>query len=202
MNNDNDQYCTVDDLENFLLKDVSTGFEDQIEFWIRATTKLMDTMANRRLVAPVVGSGDVYETYYYNGDNTSYLLIDDCQSIQKVEISDTWGEDLEEIDTANYLALPKNAPHRAITLRNNIFTTGQQNIAITGNFGLFKTIPDDIRLACAIITAGIVNAQEKGANDKTSESIGNYSVSFKDKDDLTTFQNSVNTIMSYRKHQY
>lgn len=194
-----DQYCEKADIENILLKSISSGFEDQVEDWIRGVSRMMDTMANRKLVAPAIGSGEDYEEEYFDGDGSNYLLINDCQEITELNISDTFGDENNIIDPVNYALIPRKAPYKAISLRNDIFTRGRQNIIIKGRFGLFNEIPADIRFACAVLVAGIINDQDKGNATKKSESIGNYSVSYIDDKGISDYNRAIDIVKSYRK---
>jgi hypothetical protein len=196
------KYCSLEDVENYIGKNVASNFQPQIEKWIESISLTMNNMANRKLVCDEMGSGDEYETRYYDGNGNSYLLIGDCHSVQEVVVSDTFGDNTETIDTIDYVLVPKIAPHRAISFRNIITPIGQQNVSITGNFGLFTTIPEDIRFACAVFVAGIIGANSPMAKDKGSESIGSYSVSYgseKAKEDYITARNIV---LSYRKQTF
>jgi hypothetical protein len=193
-------YCEISDIEAYTLKEIDPSFEPQVTKWIGSVSRLMDTMANRVLVAPVVGSGEDYETKYYDGDDEPYCLIHDCQEIVSVSIGDVWGENLVETD--NFVVRPRIAPHSNVILKGDIFPKGVQNIAIEGRFGLFNAIPDDIRQACVVIVSGIVNNQVKGGQMTKQESIGNYSVTYSDEKQFDDFETALDIIKSYKKYDF
>jgi hypothetical protein len=197
-----DKYCEIVDVENLITRSINSSFESQIDIWIKGVTKMMDTMANRKLVAREIQEYEAPDVKYYDGNNSNYLLIDDCQSISELSISDTFGDQTTIIDPVDYALTPKIAPHKAIALRGDVFTDGMQNITVKGEFGLFSELPDDIKFACSVIVAGIINNQDKGNSEKKSESIGNYSVTYLDPQGFSTFEGALNIIKSYRKQTY
>lgn len=183
------KYCSILDVENYLLTEIDASFESQVETWIAGISRAMDTMAGRKLVADVIGSGDDYETKYYDGNGKSELLIDDCVDIQSVEIGDV-------VQTVT--PYPKVAPHRKLIYTGG-FPIDNQNVKVVGNFGLFEETPDDIRLACTILVAGVINA-ELNKHGKKSESIGGtYSVTYVDDKGVADFEHAKAIVEGYRK---
>jgi hypothetical protein len=194
----NKAYTTIEEVENYTLQDIVDSFEPQVENWITSVSYLMDTLANRVLVAPALGSGE-YEIQYYDGDGSNWLLIDDCQELAKLSIGDQWGDNLIDINPSEYAIKPKTPPISQIILKGDKFPTGVQNVEIQGNFGLFRELPPDLKFACTVIVAGIINYQTKGGDNKSSESIGSYSVSYTDEQGISDYANALQIINSYRK---
>jgi hypothetical protein len=195
-------YCNISDIENYKLKEIDSVFESQVEAWIEAVSLMMDNMANRKLVAEIIGSGDDYETKYYDGDSTNNLFIDDAQEITELTISDEFGDNPTTLTSSEYAITPKTAPHKKIILRDTYFPYGVQNITVKGNFGLFNEVPNDIRFACVVIVSGIINANDPANKDKTSVSIGNYSVSYDSDKGIADYSRALSIIDYYRKIQY
>lgn len=194
-------YTTIEAIENYTLQDIVDSFEPQVEEWISGVSRMMDTMANRQLVAPTLGSGE-YETKYYDGDGTNWLIIDDCQELAELSVGDQWGDDMAVIEATEYVVKPKTPPISQIWLKYTYFPTGVQNVAIQGNFGLFQELPDDLKFACTVIVAGIINNQTKGKENVTSENIGSYSVSYSDDKGISDFTRALQTINNYRKQTF
>lgn len=188
-------------LENYLSIAVVDSFESQLEDWISGISRYMDNITNRKLVADVIGSGEDYEERAYDGNGETYLMIDDCQEITSVEIGDVYGENL--VTTTNYIKFPRYTPHRRIVLKDyGIFTSGIQNVVIKGRFGFFNELPKDIKFACTVLVAGIINSQNKGNDVKKSESIGEYSVTYTDDKGVTDYNRAVEILSSYRKLEF
>jgi hypothetical protein len=197
-----EKYCDIVDVENYLLKSIESGFQTQVEQWIRGVSRYMDTLANRTLVAPAIGSGEDFEVRYYDGTGRASLRIDDCQEIISVSVGNFYGDNPVTLSPNAILPYPKKAPYRQMLSRSSIFYLGVQNIAVEGRFGFFNEVPADIRLSCATIVAGIINAQDKGNAEKKSESIGNYSVSYKDATGFNDYDNAIATVKNYLKIEF
>ena len=193
-------YCEISDIENYLLTEIDSSMETQVEQWIIGVSRLMDNLANRKLVAPVIGSGEDFEERFYDGNGKGCMFIDDCQEIQTLEIGDQYGDNL--VANVDYVVSPRIAPYAKVFLKGGCFSKGIQNIRITGRFGYFNEIPNDIRSACAIITAGIINATNKGNSAKKSESIGNYSVTYLDDKGFAEYDNAVRMLELYRRIEF
>lgn len=190
-------YTTVERVENYVLRDVEDFFEPEVEKWIESTSRLMDSLANRVLVAPVFGSGDDFEIKYYDGDGTDEIRIDDCQEIESLAIGDEFGDNLEETD--EYITRPKIEPFQSIKLKSDVFTKGVQNVKVEGRFGFFNSNVEDIQFACTVLTAGIIMSQIKGKQAVSSESIGNYSVSYFSEQASRDYKHALEIIARYRK---
>lgn len=184
------KYCDLIDVENYLLIEVKDSFKSQVEDWIEGVSRMVDTLANRKLVAEPFGSGDDYEVKYYDGNGRKRLTIDDAQEIDIVKI------DGIETTATPY---PKVPPYRAL-INEAGFDRGDQNVEVYGRFGLFNEVPLDIKLACAIIVAGIINVQVRKIN-KTSEKIGSYSVTYADDKGMNDYVRAIQIIESYRKYE-
>ncbi len=179
------RYATVENIEDYLLIEIDGSFAEKVEAWIEGVSRMMDTMANRKLVADELGSGDDPEERYYDGNGCGYLSIEDCVDVQNVEVDDV---------AIDYELYPKLPPHRKLI---GSFPSGIQNVHVEGNFGYFSVLPADIQLACTVITAGIVN-ESRGVKGKTSERIGNYQVSYDQDKGIADFERAKAIIESYR----
>lgn len=184
-------YCEVSDVEAYLKTTIDEADQAGVAQHIKAVSRIFDRMANRILVAPAVGSGEDYPFEYYDGTARRKLLIDDCHDIQSVEVDDS---ELTEED--DYTAYPKNEPHYALI---GSWPKGDQNIKVTARFGYFDEVPDDIRLACAIVAAGVYKGTKQGQSNIKSETIDRYSVTYTDEKGLADFKRSIGIIEMYRK---
>jgi hypothetical protein len=193
------KYCTVEDVENYSLKDIVDSYEDTVEGFIYTASRIMDNLTGRRLLVPTYSDYEV-ETQYYDGQNKSKLIIDDNQTITKVEVGDYYGEDMTEIDAETYVITPKTPPRSVLIRKNDIFPIGEQNIAITGTFGMFTELPKDLIWACSVIVTGLINAQAVNSNEvKKSESIDGYSVSYSETKQMDDYVLALETIGKYKK---
>lgn len=182
-------YCDVVDVENYLLTEVAEYFEPQVQSWIAGVSRIFDRMANRKLVADVLTEEDVREIKYYDGNNRTDLSIDDAVEITEVQVNDAVAV------VTNY---PKVAPHRKV-ISTAGFPYGVQNISVQGNFGMFADIPDDLRLACAVVVAGIIDANEGKIGIKSESIGGTYSVTYGDAKGIADYEQAIATVERYKK---
>jgi hypothetical protein len=198
-------YTTINDVKNYALVEIEQSFETQITDWIIQVSKIMDKMANRRLLAPAE-----FYVRFYNGNNKADIRIDDCVEINRLRIGDQYGENFEEINSNQYVKYPQRStsglsdqePHRRIFLKNDYFKGGIQNIEVRARWGAFTTLPADLKLACTILVAGIVINQSKGKQAQSSEKIGNYAVSYLTEQGMKDYKMALETINLYRNYDY
>lgn len=170
--------------------------DENINKYIDAMSLLMDNMADRKLVAEAIGSGQDYEDRYYNGNNSNVLRIDDAVVIDSVEIGDEYGENLTAI--TDFIKYPRLSPHNKILTKSSMFIKGIQNIKVSGSFGLFADVPEDIEFACTVLVGGIIINQTLGAQAKVSEKIGNYTVSYRTDKEYSDYQRVMEIISNYK----
>jgi hypothetical protein len=170
-----------------------------IEAFIKSATRTMDQLANQKLVAEALGSGEEAPSKYYDGNAKGNIRIDNCWEIEKVELGDQYGENF--VETTTYQRYPAEDPCNMLFLKGGLFPFGNQNVKVTGLFGLFDTLPEDIEFACTVITAGMILNKNAGGV-VTSEKIGNYAVSFDTTDKARDFNQALDIINGYRKMDF
>jgi hypothetical protein len=172
---------TKQELEQYTLKEIDNSFNSAIERWIEQTTLYIETFTGREFRTP-----DEETTRLFDGTGTTEMLIGDCYNIDGVTVA---GEEYEVI------AYPANKEQKYKITANRTFKLGRQNVAVTAMFG-FEEIPEDIRFACLVLVAGIVNVQVNA--HKSSESIGNYSVSYETESQRDDFKRATQILQMYR----
>lgn len=186
-----------DSIENYMLIDIDSSFEDQIESWILGAQQYMNKVTDRYLVADTTA-----QIYKYDGTGLETMIIDDFVDIDSVF-------DGEDDITEDVLFYPANGtPKWRLESDDRIFTKGRQNITITGKRG-FATQADidtkysDLKFAATVLVAGIINYGYSGSvGDKevVSESIGQYSVTYeKGSTQVEDFNNVKSTLRQYRR---
>ena len=196
------RYCTITQLEDYLLSDADASFESSVEGQINMAEKFVDTYTGRVWVADTSASARLYD-----GNGGMELQIDEAVEITKVEVDeDEEGTGAyEEITSGYYISYPANStPKTRIRLRDSaqhFFYTGCQNVRITGKWGNSITCPEDITWATIILAAGIVlagSARDIG-NNVQSESIGNYNVSYRDERGWQDYQRAMDILNKRKK---
>lgn len=184
---------TKEEIENYLITTIDPSFDTQITLWIKAMQEYINTLANRKVVAD-----DAPSTLYYTGNNADTLFIDDFNSITEVKLSG------DVLDADDYVKKPFNLPYK-----NQLkFKTGAKwsnlvegDIEVTGIAGMYDkdAIPEDLRWACMILVAGIVQSSSNDNKNIQSETIGRYTVSYKTDTQKMDYKNAIEIARSYRR---
>lgn len=169
-------------IENYLLSDIGSAFDTQLDSWIAGVENIIDQLTGRNFIADEEASERLYD-----GDGSDVLLVDDCIEVTKVEVgNDSYGGGFTEVPSTGanrYFLEPNNAlakklPFFKITLSANAFTGGKQNNRVSAKWGYSEECPADISFAATVFVAGILNQQRQGGDQVKSEKIGNYSVTY------------------------
>lgn len=161
-------------VENYLLITIDDSFNDQIQEWIIAMSRYLDGVCNRVLYKASP------ETYLYDGDNTDILLIRDCCNITSITLNGD--EQMPNVaqypDNKVYTSRIKLKPVASSYPYHNYWRYGIQNIAVTGVQAMSDELLPDVKLACTILVASIVNYQIRKDIVGTTEKIGNYQITY------------------------
>jgi len=195
-------YTTKAKVAEYLNKTISITLEDII----LAVEKFIDNFTDRNFKADTAASARVY-----NGNGEQNLPIDDCVSITTVEQgSNVYGDTFTTIPvtgTDRYYTIPANnaadrVPINMLHLRSRFWIEGFQNHRITAKWGYSTTPPDDIEQAATILAGAIYeNGRNGSAGGVKSEKIGEYSVSFKDEQEIADFNKAVQILEKYKKYR-
>ena len=167
-------YTDQDAIENYLLQTIDGSFLNQLDEWIEAAENHIDLITGRNFIADVAASARLFE-----GKCSNKMPIDECVAVTTVEQGDTYGESFTAIDAADYQLLPYNdTPKNAIGLKRTGWGLGVHRI--TAKWGYSVAVPADIKFAATVLVGGIIWNQLYPDGMKKSETIGNYSVSYKD----------------------
>lgn len=198
------KYTTEEKVENYILYDIDSSFSTQIDEWIEGVSKYIENYTGRVFIADTDASARSYD-----GNGRRDLIIDDCIEVTKVEWgTNQWGDSYVEISdtgTDRYYTLPTNnqardVPIRKLGLRNRLWTPGHANHRITAKWGWSENVPSDIEFVATVFTAGIINAKrEGGKGDVTSEKIGEYAITYGEKEvkDLEMAQKLLDKYIKY-----
>jgi hypothetical protein len=153
-------YTTKENIELYLGEDI----DDNLDLYILSAENVIDNYTNRNFVAD---AEDTERTY--DGNNKNELLIDPAVEISKIEID---GEEKE------FITYPYNStPIIKVIMEDDYFPYDYKNITITGKWGWSECPPDDIKLVATELASKMYKGNIK--TNITSESIGDYSVNYK-----------------------
>lgn len=198
-------YTSRDRIEKYLLISIDASFHDQVEEWIEGIEAYIEKATGRVFVADAEASAR-----YFTGDGTGRLLIDDAIEIVKVEtgVDESGYGGMTEILVNDYLTVPVNAAAKgkAITglnLRGVIWPASPYgSVKVTARWGYTEEAPADIRLAATILAAGIITDSDPSTRGVQSESVGRYSVSYRDDRQWKDFDRVQSILKSYKKFNF
>lgn len=178
-------YTTKADIEDYIGKTIDDVSDTSIDAWIKAMTLQIDKISNR----------DIYktgtDTYKYDGDGTGITLIKDCHTITEVRVDD---------NPVAVLEYPSNKEYTSrIVLEGFFFSKGLQNVEVDAIHSMSKTLPEDIKFACTVLVAGIYNNRNSSGKEGTTEKIGNYSITYHSKKELTDLETAKLAISGYKR---
>jgi len=195
-------YTNKTKVQNYLMTNIDSSFDDQIEYWATAAEKYINNYTNRK-----DGFEASTKTKYYDGNGESELLINSFTSLTTVQILDdnssSVGWTLTEGIDNDYITYPANdTPKYKLKLTTNssagAFYSGSQRIKITGTFGYATTVPKDIELVATILVAEIVK-QSRDGGLAISQGLGDYSTSFETFSDTALRITDVRNILNSYK---
>lgn len=187
-------YIQKSEVEQYLGVQINSTVDSFLETLIKYAQELIELQTGRVFEAP---DPDVDQVRYYNGNGGSQISVDDIRSITSVEIDNVTLE--EDVDFVGYPlnAMVNTKPFTSLELISGTFTKGLKNLKITGKFGYSATAPSLIKVACLKLVGGVIkeNIGDNDLKEISSESLGEYSVSFRAMDKIS---NSVDfkTILS------
>jgi len=185
-------YTNKNAIENYLLVEIDENFDEQINEWIEAMENYITKTTGRIFIAPQEKTAKKYD-----GNGKDEIWVDEFIELESVKIDD------EEIDIKECLLYPVNSlPKTRIKLKNGYFTQGDQNVEIVAKWGYSEKCPADIKLATTIFVAGIINYSLSTEGEVKSESIGDYSVTFKEEKQWQDFEYAKNLLNQYTRYTF
>lgn len=183
-------YTDKTNIENYMLVEIDGSFDTQVDEWIRTIEEYIEHETNKDFAK----SDDTATDRVYDGDGTQTLRIDPAKEVVGVKLSPTG----TAIDTDQYVLYPANQTVKdKIKLKNIVFPTGDQNIVVKAKYGL-ENVPRDIEFAATVLVAGIIQNAWQSEGEVQSMTIGRYTVTYKDAEQIQDF-NKVSDILEYNK---
>jgi archaellum component FlaF (FlaF/FlaG flagellin family) len=191
-------YTTRQDIQNYLLIDIDQSFYAQVDDWIAEIEAYINQQTGRNFVADSVAS-----SRYYDGNNSNSLLIDDAVEITELNIGGSvMNKDSDPVlADGDYVLYPFNQlPITKICLRGSVFPASpMQCIKITAKWGFSAAVPADIKQIATVLVAGIINYSWKAEGEIKQETVGTYSVTYKDKKEWQDFDLTNEILQKYIK---
>lgn len=208
-------YTTRQKVEALTKLDLS-AIDSSVTVWIASVKAWIDRYCGRTFEAASASK-------YYDGNRSDRLLVDPFIGVPTEVLllnhdGSTWMT-LTEGAGADYVAYPLNETEKnQIVLMPNaragIFARAFENIIddtdmeqetdikrlvkVTASFGASTTVPADVEMAATMLVGKIAEKREKGG-DLQSESLGDYSHSFKDIDEEADALGVYNILDAWRE---
>lgn len=178
-------YTTKSEVQNYLKRNIDTGFDTQLTTYIEAMSQFADNFVGCTLVDATPS------TRKYDGSGETSLLIDDCHTITEITVD---GASVLT-DVVQY---PANQPRKnTLKLPYTGFPEGNQNVEVTGVFARFTSLPAELKYAVTVLVAGIVNQVDNQTDGVKSEKVGEYQVTYTD-GERKDYERAMAILKSYR----
>jgi hypothetical protein len=172
-------YTDKTTIENYLIQTIDTSFDSQIDAWIEAAENFIDQDTSQIFIKKTA-------TRYFDGNGQRELVIDSFRSITSLDILEVDGTtllSLTEGPADDFLSFPYNEDTKYKLILTNTsqigaFLSGHRRIKIVADWGEASTVPADIKLACTLLVADLIRRSQRGGGTISSESLGDYSVSY------------------------
>lgn len=171
-------YTSKSNIEEFLDTSIPATLNSFIDSMIEAAELWINAFTGRNWLSTT-------EDRYFDGNGEREIYIDEFNAINSLQILDSDGDvDYTLTENVDYRVAPynKDAKTRLEMLPASsagAFIRGRKRLKVNADWGL-TTIPKDIELATTMLVADIYNKRSSSGKDVISESLGDYSVSYKD----------------------
>lgn len=179
-------YTDVGSVANYLGVTIPEDMNDQVEEWILAMSRYADRYTNRQLF------NDTPSTRLFDGDGRDVQVIDDCCEISAVLLNGSAVEVIEYPQAKEYTS-------RIVPVDGSRWPRGRANVSVTGVFAMSTTLQPDVKQAVTVLVAGIYNARNSQGKVGTTETIGDYSVTYREASQKVDFETAKTTLSSYRR---
>lgn len=181
-------------VENYLLTNIDSSFDAQIDEWIASVEAYMNKQTDRILL-----SDGVSADYYYDVPKgcTNKLRLDEFISISAVTDVDS----TEVIAADEIYYYPSNAGYINRIEYDNGFTVGRRKIKVTGIRGRYTedTLPLDLKFAATVLVAEIINFGNVSVGEVKKETIGRYAVDYATDGQKVDLNRVKDILWSYRR---
>lgn len=174
-------YITEGDIEKLILVDIDATHSTFIDSIIDKVEGYIDHYCGTNF-ATAAGAA----TKYYDSYGSDEIIVDPFTAITSIKILDVNGNAERTLSTSDYYLYPLNDPTKTVIKLSDggqvgIFPERLRSIEIVGTFGP-TTVPQPIQLAAMKLAAKIINEGLRGGQIG-SETLGSYSVSYRDLDE-------------------
>ena len=167
--------------------------------WIAGVQEFIDRYCNTTF------SASAPETRFYDGTGMSEIETEPFTSITEVKILDINGTDLFTLDYGadkDYLTYPYNKTEKYKIILTPVAQTRGflgygRSVSVTGLFQSYTSVPDQIQFVATQLVARSISNMSNLGNDVTSESLGDYRVTYEKAEAMDLFS----ILDQYKKYE-
>jgi len=204
------EYCTIEDVENYMSIDIESSFTSQVKIWIQWMTEYVEGQTGRVFIADSSNSEKVYEVDLRRSVSVGGRLVSPTELIVDEFVNTSTSAikltlDDEELDEDEFLLYPatvEKLPKTRLVLKKDtglVFTEGEQNIKVEAKWGYSIAAPGEIKFATIVLVAGMINESWSSEGEMSSITLGRYTMSFKDEQQLKDFERMKEILETYTK---
>lgn len=190
-------YTTEVAIENYLQTDIDNSFSSQIADWISAAEKYINNYCNKPEGFEAVTQGT---RYFEVKEGTKELLVDQFTNLTSVQILEEDGVTVNRtlVENTDFWAYPLNTTlkYRLVLMPGAAIYhwTKNQRVKIVADWG---GVTKDIELATTMLVGKIIEKGMKGGT-VTSESLGDYSITYADVENVAKEMGIQKILAPYR----
>ncbi len=204
------EYCTIEEVENYMSVEIAEDFESNVESWIQWMTEYIETVTGRVFIADTSNSEKIYEVDLQRSVSVGGGIVSPTELVVSEFVNTSTSSmkltiDDEELDGDEFLLYPatvEELPKTRLVLKEDsgfVFTEGEQNIKVEAKWGHSIAVPGNIKFATIVLVAGMVNNSWSSEGEMSSVTMGRYTMSFKDKKELQDFDRVQEILRMYTK---
>lgn len=178
-------YSTKAEVQDYLQTDIDVSLDSRIAQYITAMSEYADEVAGYPIYR------DTASERKYDGDGTTTTVIDPVHTITEVSVDET---------VVTPIQWPYNdAVKTELRFKADYFPTGVANVVVTGTHCYETALPKKVAWAVTVLVAGVVNQLKNQDEGVRSEKIGEYQVSYIDKDQRNDFKMAIDILKRYKR---
>lgn len=188
-------YITEGDLENHILQDIDSSYSA----WITTIITMVEAYIEE--YCGIDFENGTSSERFFDGTGDEEVFIGPVQSIGSVKILDTSGNTLSTLGSGDWRLYPLNSSSPSIIKLSgggsySSFPGGDSRVSVTAVWG-YATPPLPIKMAAIQLAAKLINEGLRGGQ-VSAESLGSYSIDYREVDEVSESMGIKNTLNLYR----
>lgn len=180
-------YTTKAKLEAYIGKTLTSGQNTLFDSWVLAAKNYIENYTGRKF------EQEAGATRYFDGNGGNEIIIDDFTAITSLTVLEVDGTTLQllvEGDDQDFVTYPYNdtIKYKIILQASSAigyFPKRHKSVKVVATWNAGTTVPADIELVANMLISGIIASANANGKDVSSESLGDYSISFNNNSNIS-----------------